>query len=107
MVIFLLTFIYILIFEEFKIDMRFYLMLFIILMAAYRASKKLEISVFNFLDFYPIKITPTRVLELLSSILFFLYLYIRTNVPFNAVFLITLFTFSIFFYYFLFRNISD
>lgn len=41
MVIFLLTFIYILIFEEFKIDMRFYLMLFIILMAAYRASKKI------------------------------------------------------------------
>ena len=52
MVIFLLTFIYILIFEEFKIDMRFYLMLFIILMAAYRASKKLQTSVFNFLDFY-------------------------------------------------------
>lgn len=71
MVIFLLTFIYILIFEEFKIDMRFYLMLFIILMAAYRASKKLQTSVFNFLDFYPIKFTPTRVLELLSSILFF------------------------------------
>jgi hypothetical protein len=77
MVISLLTFIYIMIFEIFDIDLRLYTALFIILIAAYRASKNLKISVFNILDFYPMKITTSRIIEFLSSVMFFLYFYIK------------------------------
>lgn len=107
MVISLLTFIYIMIFEIFNIDLRLYTALFIILIAAYRASKNLKISVFNILDFYPLKITTSRIIEFLSSVMFFLYFYIKTNVAFGFTFIVTLFTFSVFFYYYFFRNLSD
>lgn len=107
MVISLLTFIYIMIFEIFDIDLRLYTALFIILIAAYRASKNLKISIFNILDFYPMKITTSRIIEFLSSVMFFLYFYIKTNVAFGFTFIVTLFTFSVFFYYYFFRNLSD
>lgn len=107
MVISLLTFIYMMIFEIFDIDLRLYTALFIILIAAYRAYKNLKISVFNILDFYPIKITTSRIIEFLSSVMFFLYFYIKTDVAFGFTFIVTLLTFSTFFYYYFFRNLSD
>lgn len=107
MVIFLLTFIYLLAFEVFEIDLRLYLIAFIVLIAAYRASKNLKISIFNFLDFYPIKITLNRIIEFISSIMYFLYFYLKTNVAYDITFIITLLTFSTLFYYYFFRNLSD
>lgn len=107
MVVLLLTLVYVLFFEIMNMDLRLYIMLFIVLASMYKSSKKQKISLFNFLDFYPIEINSHRIIEFSSSLLFFLYFYIKTNVPFNITFLITLFTFSTLFYYYFFKNLSD
>lgn len=107
MVVLLLTLIYIMAFEIIKIDLRLYLMMFIVLISMYRASKNLKTSIFAFLDFYPIRINSNRIREFMSSLLFFLYFYIKTEVTFNITFVISLFTFSIFFYYYFFRDLCE
>lgn len=107
MVILLLTSIYILAFEVLNIDLRIYIMLFIVLISAYRASKKLKVSIFNVLDFYPFDITLPRVIEYISSVFYFLYFYIKTDVVLDVSFFITLFTFATLFYYYFFKDLSN
>lgn len=107
MVAVIITSIYILMFEYFSLDLRAYILGLVFIMAIYRAKQDLNTSLLNFIDFYPITITRNRIIEFGCSLIYILYFYIETDAVFDLTYLITLMTFTVFFYYYLFRGTSD